>query len=162
MNQSERCSFQTLSFTVNQATEVIPALMIPVGLLAFAGITKAAQMPFNSWLLGAMGAPTPTSALLHSSTMVKAGVFLILKLAPCLGWGNAEYGMVNYAGIMVMAVGGITLPACILCGNFTVQRKESSRLLNYSEPGTYSCMRRHRHSCCCMGRHYAYNIPRCY
>ena len=45
---------------------VIPALMIPVGLLAFAGITKAAQMPFNSWLLGAMVAPTPTSALLLS------------------------------------------------------------------------------------------------
>ena len=50
--------------------------------LAFAGITKAAQMPFHTWLLGAMVAPTPTSALLHSSTMVKAGVFLLVKLAP--------------------------------------------------------------------------------
>ncbi len=51
-------------------------------LLSVAGLTKAAQMPFHTWLLGAMVAPTPTSALLHSSTMVKAGVFLLVKLAP--------------------------------------------------------------------------------
>ncbi len=108
---------------------VIPALMIPVGLLAFAGITKAAQMPFNSWLLGAMVAPTPTSALLHSSTMVKAGVFLILKLAPCLGWGNAEYGMVNSAGIMVMAVGGITF---LLASFAAISQSNAKRVLAYS------------------------------
>ena len=108
---------------------VIPALMIPVGLLAFAGITKAAQMPFNSWLLGAMVAPTPTSALLHSSTMVKAGVFLILKLAPCFGWGNAEYGMVNYAGIMVMAVGGITF---LLASFAAISQSNAKRVLAYS------------------------------
>lgn len=56
-------------------------IAIPAAFFAFAGITKAAQMPFNSWLLGAMVAPTPTSALLHSSTMVKAGVFMVIKLA---------------------------------------------------------------------------------
>ena len=68
------------------------SVVAPALFLVFAGLTKAAQMPFDSWLLGAMVAPTPTSALLHSSTMVKAGVFLIIKLAPVLGW--------NIAGIM--------------------------------------------------------------
>lgn len=76
-----------------------------------------------------MVAPTPTSALLHSSTMVKAGVFLILKLAPCLGWGNAEYGMVNYAGIMVMAVGGITF---LLASFAAISQSNAKRVLAYS------------------------------
>jgi ech hydrogenase subunit A len=56
--------------------------MIALGLLVLGGFTKAAQFPFQSWLLGAMVAPTPVSALLHSSTMVKAGVYLVLRLAP--------------------------------------------------------------------------------
>ena len=60
------------------------ASMLPIALLAIAGCVKAAQMPFQGWLLGAMVAPTPVSALLHSSTMVKAGVFLCLRLSPVL------------------------------------------------------------------------------
>ena len=95
---------------------------IPAAFFAFAGITKAAQMPFNSWLLGAMVAPTPTSALLHSSTMVKAGVFMIIKLAPVLGMGN-------FAGIMVMMVGGITF----LFATFAaVSQSNAKRVLAYS------------------------------
>lgn len=60
------------------------ASMLPIALLALAGCIKAAQMPFQPWLLGAMVAPTPVSALLHSSTMVKAGVFICLRLSPVL------------------------------------------------------------------------------
>ncbi len=97
------------------------SVVIPAIFLAFAGITKAAQMPFNSWLLGAMVAPTPTSALLHSSTMVKAGVFLIIKLAPVLG--N------NVAGIMVALVGGITF---LLASFAAISQSNAKKVLAYS------------------------------
>ena len=97
------------------------SVVIPAALLAFAGITKAAQMPFSSWLLGAMVAPTPVSALLHSSTMVKAGVYIIVKLAPVLG--------INPAGIMVMMVGGITF---LLASFIAISQSNAKRVLAYS------------------------------
>jgi len=74
-------------------------LLAAVALLAFAGITKSAQMPFSSWLIGAMYAPSPTSALLHSSTMVKAGVFLLLRLSPAMT-GSAVGYLVTFVGLM--------------------------------------------------------------
>jgi ech hydrogenase subunit A len=52
--------------------------------MGVAALIKGAQMPFSKWLLGAMVAPTPVSALLHSSTMVKIAPFIILRLAPVL------------------------------------------------------------------------------
>jgi ech hydrogenase subunit A len=83
-------------------------------------------MPFNSWLLGAMVAPTPTSALLHSSTMVKAGVFLIVKLSPCLGVRSIlDIG----PGFMVVMVGGITF---LLASMAAVSQSNAKRVLAYS------------------------------
>ncbi|MEE0291196.1 MAG: proton-conducting transporter membrane subunit [Dialister sp.] len=92
-----------------------------VALLVFCGFTKSAMMPFSGWLLGAMVAPTPTSALLHSSTMVKAGVFLIIKLAPILG--N------NHAGIMAMLVGGITF---FFASCAAISQSDGKKVLAYS------------------------------
>jgi len=87
------------------------ALMITgVGFLCLAGFTKAAQVPFQSWLLGAMVAPTPVSALLHSSTMVKAGVFVVLRFAPAyvdtfLSTGVAICGAFTFVTCAALAIG---------------------------------------------------------
>ncbi len=96
-------------------------LLIPAVLLSVAGLTKAAQMPFSGWLLGAMVAPTPSSALLHSSTMVKAGVFLLIRIAPVLGF--------NVAGIMVMMVGGVTF---LLASLIAITQSDGKKVLAYS------------------------------
>ena len=100
-----------------------PALAaLPAVALAFAGITKAAQMPFHTWLLGAMVAPTPTSALLHSSTMVKAGVFLLIKLSPI-------FLVCPVAAVMTILVGGLTF---LLCSFMAISQTNAKRVLAYS------------------------------
>ena len=98
-----------------------PDIVAAACLLVFAGLTKAAQMPFSSWLLGAMVAPTPTSALLHSSTMVKAGVFLIIRISPVLGE--------NQAGIMAMFVGGMTF---LFASFAAISQSNAKKVLAYS------------------------------
>ncbi len=59
-----------------------PLAPVVITLVLVAGLTKSAQFPFHFWLPESMSAPTPASALLHSATMVKAGVFLFATLAP--------------------------------------------------------------------------------
>ena len=97
-------------------------VLLPTVLLAFAGMTKAAQMPFHTWLLGAMVAPTPTSALLHSSTMVKAGVFLLVKLSPV-------FAVSLVPSVMVMLVGGLTF---LFCSLLAISQSNAKRVLAYS------------------------------
>lgn len=58
--------------------------LLPLTFLLVGGLVKGAQLPFQSWLLGAMVAPTPVSAILHSSTMVKIAPFIALKLSSAL------------------------------------------------------------------------------
>jgi len=79
---------------------------LPGLLLIFVGVfTKSAQFPFHFWLPGAMQAPTPVSAYLHSATMVKAGVFLLALLNPILG-GSPEWTYIlTLTGAITMFLG---------------------------------------------------------
>ena len=114
-------SYHTLELSVLIQMKPDAVLMIPVFLLSIAALTKSAQLPFSSWLLGAMVAPTPTSALLHSATMVKAGVYLIIRLAPLLGPTSV--------GRIVTLGGGVTF---LVCSLMAISQSDAKKILAYS------------------------------
>jgi ech hydrogenase subunit A len=95
--------------------------LLPAVCMAFAGLVKSAQFPFSSWLTGAMVAPTPVSALLHSSTMVKAGVYIILRVAPALE--N------TVAAKMLMLIGGVSF---IITAFIAISQSNAKKVLAYS------------------------------
>jgi len=83
------------------ATALGAAALILVG-----AFTKSAQVPFHSWLPAAMVAPTPISAYLHAASMVKAGVFLVARMAPVFQ-NVPQWQMTTVAfGVLTMLVGG--------------------------------------------------------
>lgn len=75
-------------------------LLFVIALLSMAAFVKAAAMPFDRWLIGAMVAPTPVSAMLHSATMVKVAPFMLLKFAPLLA-GTLLGSAISVFGILV-------------------------------------------------------------
>jgi ech hydrogenase subunit A len=109
-----------MGFTELLATGKVIAL-IPAALIGFAGLTKAAQLPFSSWLVGAMVAPTPVSALLHSSTMVKAGVYILVRLAPIF--------QSTFTGYMIAMVGALTF---LVASGIAISQSNAKRVLAYS------------------------------
>ncbi|RIJ41767.1 hydrogen gas-evolving membrane-bound hydrogenase subunit E [Pontibacter oryzae] len=102
------------------------ASFLPAFVLIMVGcFTKSAQFPFHFWLPNAMAAPTPVSAYLHSATMVKAGIYLLARLAPILS--GPDVWFYTLAG-----VGSIT---AILGAVVAVQHTDIKAILAYTTIG---------------------------
>lgn len=117
---STKFNISTLSGIGTEAASAA-VVALPVALLCIAGFAKSAQMPFHSWLLGAMVAPTPVSALLHSSTMVNAGVYIIVKLVPA--YANTSLGTA------IAVYGSFTF---VMCSALALSQRNAKRVLAYS------------------------------
>ncbi|UXN33134.1 proton-conducting transporter membrane subunit [Glutamicibacter sp. M10] len=79
---------------------------VAIALIIVGAISKSALVPFHFWLPGAMAAPTPVSAYLHAAAMVKAGVYLIARLAPGFSETNLWVPMTVGIGVLTMLIGG--------------------------------------------------------
>ncbi len=100
-------------------------------MLLFAGVmTKSAQFPFHTWLQDAMSAPTPVSALIHSATMVAAGVFLTIRLLPL-------FTMSKDMLIFIVMLGMFTALFCSLCA---ICQKNIKSVLAYSTSANLGLM----------------------
>jgi multicomponent Na+:H+ antiporter subunit A len=82
-------------------TTAVALVLVLVG-----AFTKSAQVPFHPWLPAAMAAPTPVSAYLHAAAMVKAGVYLVARLAPAFAAVGVWRPLVLTVGVATMVVGG--------------------------------------------------------
>nr|YP_009689637.1 NADH dehydrogenase subunit 5 [Mansonia amazonensis]QEE94340.1 NADH dehydrogenase subunit 5 [Mansonia amazonensis] len=102
-------------------------MMIIGGLVMLAAMTKSAQIPFSSWLPAAMAAPTPVSALVHSSTLVTAGVYLLIRFQIIL--------LDSIFGQFLLLISGLTMFMAGLGANFEFDLKKIIALSTLSQLG---------------------------
>nr|AIY61978.1 NADH dehydrogenase subunit 5 [Anoplotermes group nr. E1 TB-2014] len=95
-------------------------------LVVLAAMTKSAQIPFSSWLPAAMAAPTPVSALVHSSTLVTAGVYLLIRFSPAFGY---------WLNVFLLLISGLTMFMAGLGANFEYDLKSIIALSTLSQLG---------------------------
>lgn len=84
-----------------------PNRIFQIGAITLAAITKRAQIPFSRWLPAAIAAPTPVSALVHSSTLVTAGVFLLIRFYPFLRSINIFNKFILFVAVSTIIIAGI-------------------------------------------------------
>nr|QNE85590.1 NADH dehydrogenase subunit 5 [Chrysotimus molliculus] len=102
-------------------------MMIIGGLVMLAAMTKSAQIPFSSWLPAAMAAPTPVSALVHSSTLVTAGIYLLIRFNILL--------VDTCFGKFLLIISGLTMFMAGLGANFEYDLKKIIALSTLSQLG---------------------------
>ena len=117
-NYATNLSFATLSFEdMNAISTLLYAytstthFYIIASLFIFSAIVKSAQFPFYIWLQDAMQAKLPVSALLHSATMVIAGVYLLIRLIPIFSLEQGLLNIILWSGILTAII--CSLLACI-------------------------------------------------
>ncbi|MBR2525633.1 NADH-quinone oxidoreductase subunit L [bacterium] len=91
-------------------------------LLLFGSIAKSAQFPLHTWLIDAMKGPTPVSALIHSATMVAAGVFLLIRLYPLYSLSNIILNIISIIGIVT----------ALICSYSALTQTDIKKILAYS------------------------------
>nr|YP_010852945.1 NADH dehydrogenase subunit 5 [Darpa inopinata]WGM81098.1 NADH dehydrogenase subunit 5 [Darpa inopinata] len=111
-----------LNFMVNDLEMMIISLLVIVS-----SMTKSAQIPFSSWLPAAMAAPTPVSALVHSSTLVTAGVYLLIR------FNNLLVDM--YFFKLLMLLSGLTMLMSGISANYEFDLKKIIALSTLSQLG---------------------------
>ena len=122
------CNYYFNTLTISSlpvGTSVIGLQLLPFALMAVAAFTKSAQIPFQKWLLGAMVAPTPVSALLHSATMVNLGVYFLLRLSPHLVGQD----------IIAWTIGIVGATSFLATSLLAIAQSNSKRVLAYSTIG---------------------------
>nr|YP_009511969.1 NADH dehydrogenase subunit 5 [Aristaeomorpha foliacea]AXI97896.1 NADH dehydrogenase subunit 5 [Aristaeomorpha foliacea] len=97
------------------------------GLVIMAGMTKSAQIPFSAWLPAAMAAPTPVSALVHSSTLVTAGVYLLIRFSAALEGSSSQ--------TVLLLLSSLTMFMAGLGANFEYDLKKIIALSTLSQLG---------------------------
>ena len=96
-------TYELSAMAANAAAIQADPRFLPALLLILVGaFTKSAQFPFHFWLPDAMAAPTPVSAYLHSATMVKAGVFLLMRMSPVLAGSGHFEAIVTTVGLVTV------------------------------------------------------------
>jgi multicomponent Na+:H+ antiporter subunit A len=83
-----------------------PLVVVAVVLILVGALSKSALVPFHFWLPAAMAAPTPVSAYLHAAAMVKAGIYLVARLAPAFALMPGWRPIIVVIGVATMLVGG--------------------------------------------------------
>lgn len=106
------------------------ALALVAGGVLVAAAAKSAQLPFSPWLFAAMAGPTPVSALLHSATLVAAGAYILVRLAP-------EFAAVSWFG---PAVAGVGLATALAGGLVALLQLDAKRALAGSTSAQYGLM----------------------
>ncbi|MBC2775586.1 putative monovalent cation/H+ antiporter subunit A [Rhizobium sp. AQ_MP] len=97
----------SLLLSTGDALRESPFYLAALLLVLGGAFTKSAQFPFHFWLPNAMEAPTPVSAYLHSATMVKAGVYLLMRLNPVMGETPAWEILLPFFGGITLLVGAV-------------------------------------------------------